>query len=291
MATQYSVLLIGCGKMGSALLQGWLNARILSYAHVIEPLAPVIKSSQVAHHKSLDVYDGKPDMVVLAVKPQVMKSVCTDLARYISGSTPILSIAAGQSLANFAGYFGADQPVIRAMPNTPAAIGKGMTAAIASATVRTEQKYIAEQLLSQAGEFLWLNEEAQMDAVTAVSGSGPAYVFYLIEALSEAAIQAGLSPEQAMILARQTVIGAAALADAEPGTPADTLRRNVTSPGGTTEAALSVLMDGEFQAIMTKAVAKAAARSKRTLILIGYFFLPLLVPRPISLASAERFLA
>ena len=179
----------------------------------------------------------------------------------IPNRTPILSIAAGQSLANFAAYFEPERPVIRAMPNTPAAIGKGMSVAIPNNHATEAHRRIAQNLLSAAGEFLWLESESQMDAVTAVSGSGPAYVFYLMEALAKAATEAGLPEDQAMILARQTVIGSAALAERD-ASPPGLLRRNVTSPGGTTEAALAVLMDGRFEEIMTKAVAAATARSK-----------------------------
>lgn len=261
MKVQYSLLLIGCGKMGSALLSSWLSDQLISYAHVVEPNAAVPTHSRVAHHPSLDVYDGKPDMVVLAVKPQIMQQVCTDLAPLLPKTTPILSIAAGQSLANFEQYFGPDRPVIRAMPNTPAAIGKGMSVAIANDQTTEAHRRIAQNLLSAAGEFVWLSDESQMDAVTAVSGSGPAYVFYFMEALCAAAVAAGLPEDQAMILARQTVIGSAALAENDHSPPA-LLRRNVTSPGGTTEAALSVLMDGQFEEIVTKAVAAATARSK-----------------------------
>lgn len=148
------------------------------------------------------------------------------------------------------------------MPNTPAAIGQGMSALFATKNVTDAQRTMATDLLSALGKTIWLDDEEQMNAVTAVSGSGPAYVFLLIEAMANAGEKAGLSPEQAMLLARQTVIGSAALAADEQNISASTLRKNVTSPGGTTEAALNVLMDGKFQDIMDKAIEAATNRSK-----------------------------
>ena len=172
----------------------------------------------------------------------------------------ILSIAAGQSLAALESFFAAGQPVVRSMPNTPAAIGKGVSAAITNRHVSDKQKAMASRLLEASGTVSWIADESLMDAITALSGSGPAYVFYLIEALAKAGETIGLDPQLSMSLARQTVIGSAALAEDSCDIPAEILRKNVTSPGGTTEAALKILMDGEFQALLNEALKAAKDR-------------------------------
>lgn len=252
--------------MGSALLEGWLNAFPAHEFAVIEPnQIPKTLENKVLHGKTandINEFISDSDMVVLAVKPQVMSDICLDLKPFINEAALILSIAAGQSLANFASYFGEVQPVIRAMPNTPAAIGKGMSVAVANNHTSEKQKTLASALLESAGLFEWVEGEDLLNAVTAVSGSGPAYVFHLIEVLERAATEAGLSTELAATLARQTVIGSAALAEAQSETPASTLRENVTSPNGTTAAALEVLMNGEMQDIFTKAILAAKKRGE-----------------------------
>ncbi len=253
------ILLVGCGKMGASLLRGWLQTNSISQATVLEPGELPFSDPRIDHIRTMrpDEYD----MAILAVKPQILKDVCAMLKPHIAADLPVLSIAAGQTLAALESYFHAGQPVIRTMPNLPASIGEGMTAACANEPGRAF-KDTADALMNAVGKCVWLDDEKLMDAVTAISGSGPAYVFYLIEALGDAAKKLGLPDKVAMQLARQTVIGSAALAGTEADIPAATLRENVTSPNGTTAAALSILMDGRFADIMKEATAKAAARSK-----------------------------
>ncbi len=264
MARKNNILLVGCGKMGSALLQGWLDAKISAHFSVVEP-SHHLEHKNVHHYKDIPkAIDAvkKSDVLILAVKPQTMNEVCEQLKPLLQPHTLLLSIAAGRSLAGFASFFGAKQPMIRAMPNTPAAIGKGITVACTNKHVTSAQKETAASLLKAVGHVEWISDEALLDAVTAVSGSGPAYVFLLIEAMAAAGVKSGLEPAFAMKLARQTVIGSAALADSET-TPAETLRKNVTSPGGTTAAALDVLMSAPgMQELFDKAIATATARSK-----------------------------
>lgn len=259
--------LVGCGKMGSAMLSGWLHTDIASRIYVVEPhdggarsknakIAFYQDCGSLATHKDID-------LVVLAVKPQIMNDVCMQLKSILTPRTLLLSIAAGQTIAGFEKHFGPAQPIIRAMPNTPAAIGKGITVAVPNGTVSMSQREYADAILQSIGQVEWINDESLMDAVTAVSGSGPAYIFYLIETMAKAGEKAGLPAELSMKLARQTVIGSAALAESEHDQSASTLRKNVTSPGGTTEAALKVLMDsGDMQALFDKAIAAAVTRGK-----------------------------
>lgn len=258
-----NIALVGCGKMGGAMLRGWLDAGI-HHVDILEPgdLPADLTGHAVTHHKEASTLNAAWDMIVLAVKPQVMPAVCASIAATLPATTPVLSIAAGQKIAAFQTYFAANQPVIRAMPNTPAAVGKAVSVACPSAQITPEQRNMADILLRSIGRVAWVEDEAAMDAVTAVSGSGPAYVFYLMEALRDAGIAAGLTPDLAATLARQTVIGSAALAEEADTTPAAMLRQNVTSPGGTTEAALKILMDGRLQTILNEAVEAAAKRSR-----------------------------
>ncbi|MCB1532546.1 MAG: pyrroline-5-carboxylate reductase [Alphaproteobacteria bacterium] len=264
MSTKIS--LIGCGKMGSALLSGWLERFPDLEFGVVEPgqLSDALENKVLHKHSAeeLAAYIKDCAAVILAVKPQIMSDVCIGLKPFLPSSALVLSIAAGQSLANFESYLSPDQPIVRAMPNTPAAIGQGMSVAIANAAVTEDQKNLAADLLGAAGLFEWVEDESLLNAVTAVSGSGPAYIFYFIEALEQAALEAGLPAPLATTLARQTVIGSAALAADQADTPAATLRENVTSPGGTTAAALDVLMNGEFQDILTKAILAAKNRGE-----------------------------
>ncbi|MEL6267396.1 MAG: pyrroline-5-carboxylate reductase, partial [Pseudomonadota bacterium] len=201
-----------------------------------------------------------PDVAVLAVKPQMMAEAAPALAGFGGGGTLIVSIAAGTPIARFEALFGPGTPVVRAMPNTPAAVARGITAIVANATAGAAGLDRAEALLAVVGEVVRLGAEAEMDAVTGLSGSGPAYVFHLIEALAAAGEAEGLAPDLAMRLARATVSGAGALAGASAETP-ETLRRNVTSPGGTTAAGLAVLMPA-LPDLMARTVAAAAARSR-----------------------------
>jgi pyrroline-5-carboxylate reductase len=197
---------------------------------------------------------------VFAVKPQILPHVMAEIAPVVGRHTLVLSIAAGIPLATLSEALGT-QRVVRAMPNTPAQIGKGITGAVALG-VQPGDVEAANDLLGASGQVVWFNAEAKLDAVTAVSGSGPAYVFYLVEAMAIAGMRQGLDPAQAMLLARQTVVGAAALMEADDS-PVSTLRENVTSPKGTTAAALSVLMGADgLEQLMDRAVQAARARSE-----------------------------
>lgn len=256
------LVLLGCGKMGSAMLQGWLAAGLEpSAVTVIEPNpSPWLIGTGV---KITSDVPHSPAVVVVAVKPQMVAEALPVLFAMGGGGTVFLSIAAGTTIETYEQMLGATTPVVRAMPNTPAAIGKGITALIGNEAVSTERLELAERLLSVVGQTVRLEQEADMDAVTAVSGSGPAYVFHLIETLAEAGAAEGLSPELAMQLAKATVAGAGALAETAEDDPTQ-LRINVTSPAGTTAAALEVLMNETegFPRLMRRAVAAAAARSR-----------------------------
>lgn len=262
------ILLVGCGKMGAALLAGWL-ARGVQPTDVLV-VEPTDASAAVAREHGVRVAsdiaavapDVSPRVVVFAVKPQVLPAVVPPYRRFAGPATTFLSIAAGKPLAFFAEHLSARASIVRAMPNTPAAIGRGITVLCANEAVTAADRTLAQSLMTAVGAVDWIDDEALMDGVTAVSGSGPAYVFYLIECLAAAGVDAGLPPALAARLARLTVEGSAALSAADPSSPA-TLRANVASPGGTTAAALTVLMgDAGLQDVMTKAVLAAAARSR-----------------------------
>ena len=256
------MVILGCGKMGSAMLAGWLGRGLAPGAvSVIEP-AP----SDWLRGTGVQINAGvpaDPAVAVIAVKPQMMAAALPVMAALGNGRTLVVTVAAGTPIATYEAVLGARTPVIRAMPNTPAAIGRGITAIIGNARVSGAQMDLAEGLMSAVGEVVRLESEAQMDAVTAVSGSGPAYAFHLIETLAAAGEAEGLPADLALRLARATVAGAGALAMASQETPAE-LRRNVTSPNGTTQAALEVLMDAEsgLPALMRRAVARSAERSR-----------------------------
>lgn len=260
-----NLTLVGCGRMGSALLQIWLDDVPGVKISVLEPsdLPPSLEKAVTHGRVPEDLRENlkAADVIVLAVKPQAMKNVCENLKPYIDSNTLILSIAAGQSLATFENYFGKNQPIIRAIPNTPAAIGKGMNVAVANPHVSAAQKTTASDILKAAGLLEWVEDENLLNAVTALSGSGPAYVFYLMEVLTHAGEKAGLGKSLAETLARQTVIGSAALAETSHEDAA-VLRKNVTSPGGTTEAALNILMSGEVQKIFDDAIHAAKRRGE-----------------------------
>ncbi len=255
------LVLLGCGKMGSAMLAGWLAGGLPPGAvHVIDP-APSdwLRGTGVRLGGRAP---GAPAALLVAVKPQVMAEALPAAAAMGGGGTLVISVAAGTTIARLEGAFGPGTPVVRAMPNTPAAIGRGITAIVGNGAAGEAGLAVAEALLSAVGEVVRLEDEAQIDAVTGVSGSGPAYVFHLIEAMAAGGVAEGLDPALAMRLAVATVAGAGALAAAgqDPGT----LRADVTSPNGTTQAALEVLMDGAagFPALVPRAVAAAAARSR-----------------------------
>ncbi len=256
------LVLAGCGRMGSALLGGWLAAGVRpASVRVIEP-APSewLRGSGVALEGPLP---PDPAVAVVAVKPQVMAAALPGLARFGGGRTVFVSIAAGTRIAALAAAVGPGTPVVRAMPNTPALVGRGMTVLVAGPGVTPLQMDLAERLMAAVGQTLRLADEGLMDAVSAVSGSGPAYVFHLIEALAAAGEAEGLDPATAMALARATVTGAGELAHRSTESAAE-LRVAVTSPGGTTAAALAVLADPQagLAALMRRAVAAAAARGR-----------------------------
>ncbi|MDF2763095.1 MAG: proC [Rhodospirillales bacterium] len=262
------LLLIGCGKMGGAMLEGWLAQGLPpGEVVIVEPNLEI--GARLARRGMRHVTDCaqlpdalRPAVVLLAVKPQMMAAAVADLARFAEPGTLFLSIAAGKTLGYFARQFGADAATVRAMPNTPAAVGRGITVAVASPEVTPAQRATADALLSAVGEVAWVEEEELIDAVTAVSGGGPAYVFLLMEVLAEAGIAAGLPGDLAQRLARRTVEGAGELSR-QSEEALEQLRKNVTSPGGTTLEALKILMaeDG-LQPLFTRAIAAATRRSR-----------------------------
>ncbi|MDD9717658.1 pyrroline-5-carboxylate reductase [Dinoroseobacter sp. PD6] len=259
------LFLLGCGKMGSAMLQGWLAQGIApGSVWVLDPKPSEWLTGLAAQglHLNAGVPEA-PAIALLAVKPQMMGDALGPVTALGGGATLVLSIAAGTPIRFFEAAFGPATPIIRAMPNTPAAIGKGITALVGNGAATEAHMALAEALLSAIGQTVRLEGEHQMDAVTAVSGSGPAYVFHLIETLAAAGEAEGLPPALALQLARATVAGAGALAEAADEGPAQ-LRVNVTSPGGTTAAALEVLMDAEtgFPPLLRRAVAAAAQRGR-----------------------------
>ena len=263
------LVLVGAGKMGGALLEGWLRLGLdPKRVAVLEPQAsPQISAlAQRGLQLNPDTHAlADAAAIVVAVKPQVAAQVLPLLAPMIGPSTVVVSIMAGRTLQFIAGALkrasNKSCAVVRAMPNTPAAIGRGITVAVPR-HASDAQRALADRLLAATGSVEWIEDEALMDAVTAVSGSGPAYVFLLAEALSQAAVAAGLPPALAAKLARETVAGAGELLRRAELDAAE-LRRNVTSPGGTTAAALDVLMGGDgLAALLTRAVAAATARSR-----------------------------
>ncbi|HUC08910.1 MAG TPA: pyrroline-5-carboxylate reductase [Stellaceae bacterium] len=265
-ATARTLILVGCGRMGSALLRGWLAGAVASHILVVEPDGPpsgFAGMPNLSWHRSADeLPDGvAPLAVIFAVKPQIIDDVLIGYRRWSQPRTVFISIVAGKTIAGIVDRLG-PAPVVRTMPNTPAAIGRGITVACANGRVSREQRSLCDQLLAAVGESAWVEDEAMLDAVTAVSGSGPAYVFLLIEALTQAAQRLGLPSDLALQLARSTVAGSGELARVSSESPAQ-LRENVTSPGGTTRAALDVLMAGDgLIPLITRAVDAAAARSR-----------------------------
>lgn len=257
------LVLLGCGKMGSAMLEGWLGDGLPATSVWVQDPYPSdwLKSLDGLNLNS--ALPAAPAIVLVAVKPQMMTEALPDLNAFGNGETLFISVAAGTPIRSFEAMLGRQTPIIRAMPNTPAAIGLGITAICGNDHASAAHLALAKALLSAVGQVVPLDGEHQMDAVTAVSGSGPAYVFHLIETLAAAGVSQGLAPELAMQLAKATVAGAGALAEQADDDPTQ-LRVNVTSPGGTTAAALGVLMndtDG-FPPLLTRAVAAAAHRSK-----------------------------
>lgn len=260
------VLLVGAGRMGGAMLEGWLGRGLdPATTTVVEPdPSAELKALVAARGVRLNPdAPGRPSPAVLmiAVKPQVIRDVAAAVAQHVAPETVLVSIAAGTTIEALAGLLPEASAVIRAMPNTPAAVGRGITVCVANPHVTAGQRGMATALLEASGEVAWVEDEALMDAVTAVSGSGPAYVFWLSECLAEAGVKAGLPRELAERLAQATVSGAGELMHRSPLPPAE-LRKNVTSPGGTTAEALAVLMaDDGLSPLMTAAVAAAKRRA------------------------------
>lgn len=269
-----NLLLIGCGKMGGALLSGWLaDGWPKTSVCIVEAHTPTreawAQQGLTAVADPLEIpADFVPAAVLIAVKPQGLDTALPAVACRVAalcGAKPplVVSIVAGKPIAAFEAAFGQQAPVLRVMPNTPAAVGRGISGLYANPAVSAAQKTLGETLLGAVGQVVWLDTEEQIYAVTAVSGSGPAYVFHLVEAMAKGGVALGLSPEVAMTLARATVVGAGELMH-QSAEDAATLRVNVTSPGGTTAAALEVLMhpgDG-FPELLPRALAEAARRSR-----------------------------
>jgi pyrroline-5-carboxylate reductase len=254
--------------MGSAMLEGWLERGLAaSSVYVIEPgeaaraALKALGVNAVAGDTELPA-DLKPGVIVLAVKPQVMDAVAPVYARFAGTGAVFLSIAAGKTIRYFEGKLGRSAAIVRAMPNTPAAVQRGITVACGNANITDAAKALSLDLLRAVGEAEWVEDEGLIDAVTALSGGGPAYVFLLAEVMAKAGAANGLPADLAERLARVTVAGAGELLH-QSSEAAATLRQNVTSPGGTTAEALKVLMaDDAWQPLMDRAIAAATARSR-----------------------------
>jgi pyrroline-5-carboxylate reductase len=260
------ILLVGAGRMGGALLKGWI-ARGLGPIAVVEthpsPELRKLAKRGVTLLKSVDDAPVKIRALVIALKPQILKVEAARLKRVATSGVPVISIAAGSSIKLMTKAWGKSARIIRAMPNTPGSIGEGISALYAPAGATRADRKLAESLLAALGETVWVKREADIDSVTAVSGSGPAYLFLMVEALAAAGEAEGLPRDVALKLARQTVVGSGALLKADRA-PAEQLRKNVTSPHGTTEAALKVLMaKNGLPLLMKRAVSAARKRAKQ----------------------------
>jgi pyrroline-5-carboxylate reductase len=263
-----SLVLVGAGKMGEALLRGWLAGGLApARVTILEPkpsaaIAALAAERGVALNPPLAGL-AAPDALFLAIKPQTLEAAAPDLAPLASPDTLVVSILAGKRVADLAARLPHARAFVRVMPNTPAAVGRGASAGFTSPAATAEQRGWTETLMSAVGAFDWLADEALIDAVTAISGSGPAYVFALVEAMAEAGAKLGLPAELAMKLARATVEGAGELLHREPAVTAAKLRENVTSPGGTTAAALAILRapDG-YPTLLAKAATAARDRAR-----------------------------
>jgi pyrroline-5-carboxylate reductase len=258
------LVLAGAGKMGGAMLSGWLaqgleaRSLVVIEPHPSDEVNTLVNKGVRLNPSAKDV--GEAATLVIALKPQMFREAGATLKAFAGPSTLVVSIMAGMTIASIEQVCGG--AVVRAMPNTPAAIGRGITVAVAANNVSAPQRATTDALLRATGSVEWVEDESLMDAVTAVSGSGPAYVFLLAEELARAGVEAGLPQELALKLARETVAGSGELLH-RSDLPAATLRQNVTSPAGTTAAALEVLMGGNgLQSLLTRAVAAATRRSK-----------------------------
>lgn len=260
------ITFIGGGNMASALISGLANPpRSDLRIRVVEPSEPARRRLEetfsLATYTDAAAAIEAADVVLLAIKPQIMSMVLDELAGHVQPGQLVLSVAAGVTMASIEAQLGRGQAVVRCMPNTPALIGHGITGMVAGRNCSSEQRSRAEQIMSAASEVVWLEDENLMDAVTAVSGTGPAYFFLLTEALAAAAQELGLPAAISDRLAAITCFGAGAMVASSPD-EAEELRRRVTSPGGTTEAAMTVLEDGDFRALMLRAVRAARDRSR-----------------------------
>jgi pyrroline-5-carboxylate reductase len=268
MTTELNIAFVGGGNMAAALIAGLAGKLTLgANIHVIDPHAPALEKLQAQFGvttatSASDALRGM-DVIVLAVKPQSMREVAAQLLPFLDGERAplILSIAAGIRAADLSRWLGGYSAIVRCMPNTPALIGMGITGMVASSGVSGEQKKTADAILRAVGQTVWLDDEAKIDPVTAVSGSGPAYVFYFIEAMQQAAAELGLTPEQGTQLAIATFTGAAQLA-ANSSEPVSLLRERVTSKGGTTYAALTSMEESGVKAAIVKGIKAAAQRGR-----------------------------
>lgn len=258
------LLLVGAGKMGGSLLEGWLDVGLdPASVAVIDPApAPEMQALLAARGIALNPASPRePAVAVIAVKPQLLSPTLADLSGVLGPQTLVLSVVAGKTIAAFQAALPRVEAIVRSIPNTPAAVRRGITVAIPSAGTSAEQIGFADRLLAAAGKVEWVDDETLIDAATAVSGSGPAYVFLLVECLAAAGKSLGLPPDLADRLARTTVEGSGELLTRSPLGP-DILRQNVTSPNGTTAAALAILMaDDGLEPLLTRAAAAAAARA------------------------------
>lgn len=261
------LVLVGAGKMGSAMLKGWLDSGLQSGAVVVIDPKPPADSAAMLAAAGIEPVAAAPEgvsagVIIVAVKPQIIGDVLPGLRALVGEGTIVVSIAAGATLQNLRKGIGS-AAIVRAMPNTPAQVGRGITVAIGNTKVKRDARTLVDRLLSAVGDVIWVKQEEMIDSATAVSGSGPAYVFHMVEALAAAAMHVGFDEKAARQLARATVTGAAELLH-QSELDAGTLRQNVTSPKGTTEAALKILMgkDG-LSPLMKKAVSAARRRSRQ----------------------------
>ena len=257
-----TIAFIGAGNIAKALMGGYLAAGSPGKVWAADPFEAQLATVPTGIHTTTDNLEAvaEADLIVLCVKPNMMADICLALAPLAAGKL-FISVAAGITSTSLSGWLGSTSAIIRCMPNTPALIGEGMTGLFASPKVNDEQKALAANLLATVGKIAWFEDESALDAVTAVSGSGPAYFFLMLEAMQSAATELGLTPEVAKTLVEQTALGAIKMAIQSELSAAE-LRHNVTSPGGTTAAAIEVLEESGYQKIMGKALTAAAKRSK-----------------------------
>ena len=264
------IVLIGHGKMGSSLAKGWIKENSMYKISIIEKEELIFNYknfTNVKLYKNFNEFfkeNEKIDFVVLAIKPQQLNDIKSDILKFEKKNTVFISILAGKSVSWFKNNISTKIKIVRAMPNLPASISRGVTAIYCSSSILPNEKLIIEKLLSSIGTVSFVSDEEQIDLITAISGSGPAYFFYLTEVLAEIAIDLGISKDNAINFAKNTFIGSAILLDSEKSNNVVSLRKNVTSPGGTTEAALKILMneDEGLKVTFKKAVLNAINRAR-----------------------------